>query len=191
MRRGVLFTLFLFGHLASLASEDLSEALEYLSQNRLVVSLATRIREKEHQTVWHMENTKVTASGQAINLKMSGHNLVIFAEITPYMKDDKSILLVAKGEVFIANKEAGTKYYSTLKSLPVDLGEKVFFFPLGMAVDAEQNVYYIELEILVEQMDLPEGSAGETSPDGAGTPLSDTSGAGMAGSPELTAPTEQ
>lgn len=152
MRKGLLFTLFFLGRISLLAATEIDDALDYLAEKELVVSLATRIVESEHQTVWHMENTKITLSGQAVNLKMTGENLVVFAQITPYIQDDETILLVAKGEVFVSSAEEGTKYYSTLKSLPISLGEKVFFFPLGMAVDSQHNLYYIELEIQVLHM---------------------------------------
>jgi hypothetical protein len=45
--------------------------------------------------------------------------------------------------------EEGVKYYSTMKSLPVESGESVLFFPLGRAMDQQQNIYSIELEITV------------------------------------------
>jgi len=146
------------------AGDGLEDALGYLSGNELVVSLATRIVESENQTVWHMENTNLTVSGQSVNLKMSGENLVIFAQITPYIQTDQTLLLIAKGEVFVSSAEEGTKYYSTLKSLPVSLGEKVLFFPLGMAVDSNRNLYYIELEIQV----LPRKASEKHSFEGEG-----------------------
>ena len=160
------FLLFLLPLAFNLSAQDgLEDALGYLSGNELVVSLATRIVESENQTVWHMENTKLTLSGQSVNLKMSGENLVIFAQITPYIQTDQTLLLIAKGEVFVSSAEEGTKYYSTLKSLPVSMGEKVLFFPLGMAVDANRNLYYIELEIQV----LPRQTPGAESDGGEGS----------------------
>lgn len=153
MRKGLLFTLFILGQLSLFAS-DLDDAVNYLKNQNLVVSLSTRIIESEDETVWHIENSEITQSGQSVYLKMTGENLVVFAQITPYIQDDETLLLVAKGEVFISSIEEGTKYYSTLKSLPITLGEKVFFFPLGMAVDSERNLYYIELEIEIKQQEL-------------------------------------
>ena len=162
--RGFFFLLLLPLAFNLSAEDGLEGALGYLSGNELMVSLATRIVESEDQTVWHMENTKLTLSGQSVNLKMSGENLVIFAQITPYIQTDQTLLLIATGEVFVSSAEEGTKYYSTLKSLPVSLGEKVLFFPLGMAVDANQNLYYIELEIQV----LPRQSSDSASDEGEG-----------------------
>ncbi|MBI9104039.1 MAG: hypothetical protein JEY99_16610 [Spirochaetales bacterium] len=130
--------------------------LDYLAEKELVVSLSTRIMETQEKTLWKIENTKITLSGEAVSVKMAGENLVIFAQITPYMQDDGTILLVAEGEVFISSEEEGTQYYTTLKSLPVHAGEKVLFFPLGMAVDSEQNLYYIELEIQVLPKEMVE-----------------------------------
>ena len=141
----ILTVLFLTG----LSAQETGDELDYLASRELVVSLSTRIMETQEKTVWKMDNTKITPSGQAVSVKMSGENVVIFAQITPYLQNDNSILLNAQGEVFISSEEEGTQYYSTLKSLPVVPGEKVLFFPLGMAVDSEKNLYYIELEIQV------------------------------------------
>ena len=144
-----IFTLMLFSLIPGLYAQDEDGGLDYLAQRDLVVSLSTRIMQTQEKTIWKMDNTKVTPSGQAVSVKMTGENVVIFAQITPYLQNDNSILLIAQGEVFISSEEEGTKYYSTLKSLPIVAGEKVLFFPLGMAVDSEKNLYYIELEIQV------------------------------------------
>ena len=167
MRKSLFFlnaviVLFSVASLSAQETKDSQESesdpalLNYLQEKELVVSLSTKIMETQEKTVWTFDNTKITVSGEAVSVKMSGDNLVIFAQITPYIQDGDSILLVAEGEVFVSSEEEGTRYYTTLKSLPVMPGEKVLFFPLGMAVDAEQNLYYIELEIQV----LPKEMAG-------------------------------
>ncbi len=157
MRKINLLIIVLISSVFSLASEEDGSPLDYLAEKELIVSLSTRIMETQERTLWRMENTKITPSGQAVSVKMSGENVVIFAQITPYIQDDNTILLVAEGEVFISSEEQGTQYYTTLKSLPVSAGEKVLFFPLGMAVDLEQNLYYIELEIQVLPRDMFDG----------------------------------
>lgn len=165
MRKGLFLTFVFLGFGPLAEADEFDEVVDYLTQKELIVSLSTRIIEGEQQTVWKMENTKLTPSGHAVHLKMSGENLVIFAQITPYFQTDETILLVAKGEVFISSAEKGLKYFSTLKSLPVSLGEKVIFFPLGMAADSKRNLYYIELEIQVHHRQRGgKGPSGEKLP---------------------------
>jgi hypothetical protein len=114
------------------------------------VHILARVVEPDKEDVWLTESRKVTISGRAVQVKLSGENLVIFADIIPYMNADRTILLVAKGQVWAQEEmEEGVKYYSTMKSLPVESGESVLFFPLGRAMDQQQNIYSIELEITV------------------------------------------
>ena len=111
----------------------------------------TRILGTENETVWHMESSKVTISGEAVSVKLKGENIVVIANITPYLNVDNTIFLVAKGEIFLSEKADSeeVKYYTTLQSLPVENGEKVMFFPLGMAYDSNSNFYSMEMEIQV------------------------------------------
>jgi hypothetical protein len=130
--------------------QDSSDLLRYLRDNALSVHILARVVEPDKEDVWLTESRKVTISGRAVQVKLSGENLVIFADIIPYMNADRTILLVAKGQVWAQEEmEEGVKYYSTMKSLPVESGESVLFFPLGRAMDQQQNIYSIELEITV------------------------------------------
>ena len=125
--------------------------LKYIEDKQFSINLTTRILGEKNETIWHMESSKVTISGEAVKIKLSGDNLVIIANITPYLNPDKTIFLVAKGEIFLSDStdSEDVKYYTTLKSLPVEYGEKVVFFPLGMAYDSNSNFYSIEMEIQV------------------------------------------
>jgi hypothetical protein len=126
------------------------ELLHYLRENALSVNIVARVNEPGAENIWRTESKKVTISGRAVQVRLSGENLIIFADIIPYMNEDRTILLVAKGEVWAqSDSSSGVKYYSTMKSLPVRAGESVIFFPLGRAMDQQQNIYTIELEISV------------------------------------------
>ncbi|MDC7126120.1 MAG: hypothetical protein PQJ46_11175 [Spirochaetales bacterium] len=124
---------------------------KYIEGKKLSINLTTRILGSENDTIWHMDSSDVTISGKAVKVKLKSEDLVIIADITPYLNPDNSLVLVAKGEVFLSDNtdSKDVKYYTTLKSLPVNLGEKAVFFPLGMAYDSNSNLYNIEMEIQV------------------------------------------
>jgi hypothetical protein len=123
---------------------------DYLEDNALSVHIEARVTMPGESQVWRTESKNVTISGRAVAVKLTGENIIIFADIIPYVNEDRTILLVAKGEVWTqTDHSSGVKYYSTMKSLPVKPGESVIFFPLGRAMDQKQNVYTIELEISV------------------------------------------
>ena len=155
MRRlvaGLSLCLIAVVNLSAQATED---ALKYIEGKKLSVNLNTRILGTENETVWHMESSKLTISGEAVSVKLKGENLVVIANITPYLNTDNTIFLVAKGEIFLADREDSeeVKYYTTLQSLPIENGEKVVFFPLGMAYDSNSNFYSMEMEIQVLSLD--------------------------------------
>ena len=128
---------------------------KYIEGKELSINITTRILGDENETIWHMDSSKVTVSGEALKMKLKGENLVVIANITPYVNPDNTIFLVAKGEIFLSDTadSEDVKYYTTLKSLPVDVGEKVIFFPLGMAYDSNSNFYSMEMEIQVQSVE--------------------------------------
>lgn len=117
----------------------------------LEVKITTRVLEEETEVVWNMESSEVTVSGETVTVKLNGDKVRVLAEITPYLLEDGSILLVARGDVLLSSEEEGMQYKTTMKSLPVDFGEKAFFFPLGVAFDSKENIYTIQLEIQVNE----------------------------------------
>ncbi|HAK45970.1 MAG TPA: hypothetical protein DCO79_08650 [Spirochaeta sp.] len=125
--------------------------LSYIENKQLSINLTTRILGEENETIWHMNSSNVTVSGEAVKVKLTGDRLVVIANITPYLNSDNTLFLVAKGEIFMTDSADSeeVKYYTTLKSLPVKVGEKVVFFPLGMAYDSNSNFYSMEMEIQV------------------------------------------
>jgi hypothetical protein len=142
--------LLLFTHGAYLVADGNPDPLEYLKDDALAVNVVARVMDSGHETVWNMESTKMTISGRAVQVRLEGDNVLVLAHLIPYLNADNTILLVALGQVWApAEDRKGYKYYSTMKSLPITPGEKVFFFPFGMAVDQKANVYTLELEIQV------------------------------------------
>lgn len=142
----------LFSHGTYLAADGNSNPLKYLKEDALSVNVVARIMDSGHATVWNMSSTKVTISGRAVQVRLEGDNVLVLANLIPYLNADNSILLVALGQIWVPSQDRkGYKYYSTMKSLPITPGEKVFFFPFGMAVDQKANVYTLELEIQVSR----------------------------------------
>jgi hypothetical protein len=142
--------LLLLSHAPFLAADGETNPLDFLKGEALAVNIVARVMESGHVSVWNMESRKITISGRGVQIRLEGDNVLVLAHLIPYLNDDNSILLVALGQVWApAADRKGYKYYSTMKSLPVTPGEKVFFFPFGMAVDQKANVYTVELEIQV------------------------------------------
>jgi hypothetical protein len=129
-------------------NESFFSALEQV----LNLTIAARVSEAGENAVWNVESTECTVSGRSVSIKLLGSNIVIVAEFTPYVGENNSIVLVAQGQVWISSAaESPLKYLSTLKSIPVNMGERVLFFPLGVKTleATTDNTYDIELEIKI------------------------------------------
>ncbi len=95
-----------------------------------------------------------TLSGKPVSIQLKGNNLLIKADMTPYYSDRNSILLLTQANVKLipAGSDTG-KFYSTVNSLPIKLGEKALFFPLGLLDEKMENISSCVLEIEVQPYD--------------------------------------
>jgi hypothetical protein len=139
------------------ADDDLEDLLLALLDNALNVNIVARITENGEKTVWNMDISRVTISGRSVQVKLNIGNTIVLATITPYetQKDDSpSILLVIQGQTLIKSAEDDEiKVQNTFESIPVKLGEPIFFFPLGVNLDVETDdfrTFNLELEIQIE-----------------------------------------
>ena len=118
----------------------------------LSMNIEARISEFGEDAVWKVESSKHTIPGRSVSVKLVGENIVVLADFTPYVDTDSSIVLVAQAHVWISPQGGKPlEHFTALKSLPVRMGEKVLFFPLGVtSLEANSdNTYNIVLEIHV------------------------------------------
>jgi len=154
---------------ASAGAIEIDDILQAVLDQALTVRIVARVTEDGRETVHNYELTQVTISGRAVRLRLEGGNLTIVAEFTPYETEDRSILLIAEGQIWLTTPgNEVVQYRTSLKSIPLELGERVFFYPLGRSAldidldDAngsgtEEGRLNIELEVQVEPYSGAEG----------------------------------
>jgi hypothetical protein len=149
LKRSLVVLLLALGLLSAANADDLDEILDYLSDKALSVQIRLRLLDKDEEITWDAESTHITVVGRAVNVRLVASDVIIDSYITPFGDLDENLVLVANGEIWYTNPgdKEGIQYRSFIKSLPVKSGEKVIFFPLGVAVDSESNIYTIQLEI--------------------------------------------
>lgn len=130
---------------------DLQDAIQALIDNALQIKIVARVLPPDETPIWDMESTKLTIPGRSIAIQLVGSNIRIFAIFTPYKSEDETILLVAQGQVWLTElPEKEVKYLSTFRSIPITLGEKILFFPLGLTSEIIKSDFFnIELEIQI------------------------------------------
>ena len=119
-----------------------------------VIKVNLKIIDDEKKELVNSKWKIKTVSGKAVAIHVKGNNLFIKADLTPYYVDNNSLLLLTRGNVMLtpAHSEE-SKYYSTVNSLPVKLGEKALFFPLGLLNEKMENISSCVLEIEVQPYD--------------------------------------
>jgi len=114
------------------AQEKTDEILNALKDRAVVIAVTARILQGGNETAaWNSESSKVTIPGRPVTIKLVGSNVVIAAQFTPYKKEDGRNILVAQGQVWVSTKDQGILYYTTMQTIPLEYGERVYFFPLG------------------------------------------------------------
>ncbi len=134
------------------SADDIEELLEFISDKALSVHIKLRLLDEDQEITWDAESTHITVIGRAVNLRLVASGLIIDAYITPFGELGENLILVANGEIWFSDPERGNglRYETFIKSLPIKAGEKVIFFPLGVAVDSKTNIYTIQVEISVQ-----------------------------------------
>ncbi len=137
----------LFFCAASAYAEDSSlNVIPGLQDKAVVIDIVARVVERNQQEVWNSENSKVTIPGRPVSLKLVGQNVVVLVQFTPYRRDDGRQVLVAQGQVWVNTGTEGIRYQTTMQTIPLDFGERIYFFPLG----PQTKDGHAQIEIQVE-----------------------------------------
>ena len=133
-------------------ADDVADLLEFISDSVLSVHIELKLLDSNQQITWDAQSKYATVVGRSVNVRLVAEKLIIDAYITPFGGSGKKLVLVANGEIWFSDQETGDRirYESFIKSLPVEPDEKIIFFPLGVAVDSEANIYTIQIEIKVK-----------------------------------------
>lgn len=155
------------------AQEKPENIINALKDRAVVIEVTARILQGGNETAaWNSESSKVTIPGRPVTLKLVGSNVVIAAQFTPYKRDDGRNILVAQGQVWVSTKDRGMLYYTTMQSIPLAFGERVYFFPLGQNQDdssprIEVQIIlrpYVEEDTQKLQQPAPPSTGGTTPP---------------------------
>ncbi len=121
--------------------------LESLIDQALQLNITAKVLPPGEAPVWNSAGSKVTLPGRAVAVRLVGEKLHIDVVFTPYQEENGELLLVAQGQIWMAGARE-TRYFTTFKSVPVDVGEKVLFFPLGLSPNMQQgDTFTLQIEV--------------------------------------------
>jgi hypothetical protein len=154
---------------------DLKQTFPELKSNTLQISFSVKILGPDETAVWNVESTRFTIPGRSVKVRLDGDNMRIYLICTPYVQQNGSILLVAQGQIWLSEPpEENVKYYSPFYNIPVSMGEKILFFPLGFPADAGKSDFYnIEMQIQIDPYPDQKSAQTEGTPKAAPAPEKD------------------
>ena len=150
---------------AVLKNTELKNTEQDNTERFYVIKINLKIVDDMNKELVNSSWERATLSGKSVGIHLKGNNLSINADMTPYYVDKKSVLLLARGNIKL--KPVGSdvnKFYSTVNSLPIKLGERALFFPLGLLDEKMENISSCVLEIEVQpygNIDSTNGSGSE------------------------------
>ncbi len=141
------------GSLSSIPTAMLGEAL--------TVSIVASIGQPSEAPAWQASDVKYTIPGSAVSVKMIGRDAVIVITVTPYRSKDGGLLLVAQGQVWYKEGDAGLRYRTTVDTLSVRFGERVLFYPFGAHPETGAP---LRVELVMDEYAPGDGTAAEGNP---------------------------
>jgi hypothetical protein len=135
----------------------LEETLKSLFDQALRINIVARVIPEGTEPSVNVARSRLTLPGHSVAVRFDGSNIRVKANLTPYLLKDGKLMLVAQGEVWLAEPTSAAnaiRYLSSIKTLPVSLGEKVFFYPLGIPDPVQgTNRFNLALEIQIVPVD--------------------------------------
>ena len=162
-----------------------AEIPEGLKDRALTISIAAYVMQGGGDTVaWHSEGLRCTVPGTPVGVRLVGSNVVIVIQVTAYDDGKSNVDLVTQGQVWVKGEDGALSYKTTMYSVTVRYGERVYFFPLGRSDDGRSP---IRVEIFAErynpdsrpgQSDVDTGGANAAGPSQPSIPASSPPGRG-------------
>lgn len=112
-------------------SGSLASIPKALVSETLTVNIVASVGRKPASPDWTAKDIKYTIPGSSVSVKMLGADVAILITVTPYKMKDGRLLLLAQGQVWYKEGSEGLSYRTTVETLTVKFGEKVFFYPFG------------------------------------------------------------
>ena len=152
MKRSLFLLLSLLAVLEASAEE--ADTLKFQVDEALQINISYRILPLDTKTTFQDDSSELmkipTIPGNPVTIWLKGTNIIIQAVLTPYPSKDGKLLLVAQGQVWYSDPsiENEVKVLSSYKSIYLAMGERIFFFPLGIPQDMNNSeLFNIALEI--------------------------------------------
>jgi len=154
-RKTLIFGLLLsfIAGLSLTGQESDESSLEQIIKDALSINIHASLSQNERNVLWESELDKLTVSGRPVTVHLSNKRAKLSVHFTPFRKIDGGLVLVAQSEIWLLQEKTettpeGIRYYTSMKSIPLEFSETVLFFPLGK-MDNLNNPEKLHVEMAV------------------------------------------
>ncbi|MDR2376338.1 MAG: hypothetical protein LBD96_07870 [Treponema sp.] len=127
---------------------SLEDLLPGLRERAVVLEITSRVVDWNQQIVWNSVKSKVMFPGRPVRINMVGTNVAMTLQFTLFFRlGNPGSVLVAQGQIWVEVPDKGIWYQPTLQTIPIEVGESIFFFPLGSPNSPEET--WIELQLAI------------------------------------------
>ena len=114
----------------------------------VVMDIDARILDNGEIT-WNETHQKTTIPGRPVEIKLVGENLVVVVRFT-YIRNNSGgqKLLVAQGQIFMADPAQGIRYQTSVQTIPLEFNETIYYFPLGSS-NPEDGASTASIEVML------------------------------------------
>jgi hypothetical protein len=139
-------------------NHPVSEVTQQGLRRPLVLDISARVLEDEQMVVWDESHRKVSIPGSPVGIQLVGSNIVVSVQFTPFIRRQGNVL-VAQGQIWIADSDRGVAYYTSIQTIPMELGEPISFFPLGSSQQLSPAIEIVLTINLYNEADAFSGAA--------------------------------
>ncbi len=139
---------------AMVSGQELKEpSIEEILKEALSINIHANLSQDKREIMWESEVRKLTIPGRPVTIHLQNQQAKLSVHFTPYRKNDGGLILVAQSEIWLVQNKSetsaeGIRYYTSMKSIPLEFGETVLFFPLGK-MDNLTNPEKLHIEMAV------------------------------------------
>ena len=103
----------------------------------VVLEINARIVDPNQTVTWNESHKKATIPGRPVGINLVGTNVVVVVQFTPYIRRRTESFLVAQGQIWMEVPGQGIRYHTSIQTIPIEFGEPIYFFPLGLLQETD------------------------------------------------------
>ena len=129
-------------------------------RRQVVLNVDIRVLEGD-KVVSQVTDQKVTIPGNPVSIQITGSNIAMAAQFTPYLRRQSDNVLVAQAQIYLTNPDKSVNYYTSVQTIPMEFDETIYYYPLGRSGESSTS----SIEIILKVSRYRERAEPETSND--------------------------